>query len=167
MPNPVALHDLPPVPKGSHFPIDLFATLLAHKLRYHRSERDMVILSHELVTVPSDAHSYAAEQRRASRQVHTSTLVVYGDTSAKGSSAMARTVGLPLAYATLRILNGDIRVRGVRTPVDEEVYRPILHDLEGAGIVMKEETSFGEGMGSSLAANLRPPALNRNAYVHS
>ena len=125
----------------------------------------MVILSHELVTVPSHARPQAGE--RHSRRVHTSTLVVHGDPSPEGSSAMARTVGLPLAYATIRVLNGDIRVRGVRAPVDEEVYKPILHDLEGAGIFMKEETSFTEGMSSHLVANFRSPALIHRPHVHS
>jgi hypothetical protein len=38
---------------------------------------------------------------------------------------MAKTVGLPVAMATLQILNGKI-TPGVQLPIRKEVYLPIL-----------------------------------------
>jgi saccharopine dehydrogenase-like NADP-dependent oxidoreductase len=54
-------------------------------------------------------------------------------------TAMAKTVGLPLAMATLLILNGKIKTPGVQLPIREEVYLPILKELEEYGVVFKEE----------------------------
>ncbi len=54
------------------------------------------------------------------------------------NTAMAKTVGLPVAMATLRILNGDITTPGVQLPIQKEVYTPILKELEEYGITFKE-----------------------------
>ena len=54
-------------------------------------------------------------------------------------TAMAKTVGLPVAMATLLILNGKIKTPGVQLPIREEVYLPILKELEEYGVVFKEE----------------------------
>jgi len=65
-----------------------------------------------------------------------STLVEYGIPG--GDSAMARTVGLPLAIATRMVLDGRIVDCGVVTPVKPEIYNPILDELEGVGISFDE-----------------------------
>ena len=54
-------------------------------------------------------------------------------------TAMAKTVGLPVAMATLLILNGKIRTPGVQLPIRKEVYLPILQELEEYGVVFKEQ----------------------------
>jgi hypothetical protein len=58
---------------------------------------------------------------------------------------MAKTVGLPVAMATLLILNGKITTPGVQIPIHKEVYVPILKELEDYGVVFKEQamTYFG------------------------
>ncbi|KAF8321368.1 hypothetical protein DL93DRAFT_2130912 [Clavulina sp. PMI_390] len=138
-------NDLPALPTVPHTPFDLLSMLLAHKLRYHPGERDMVILSHEIITestLPSSS---------SQREVHTSSLITYGDLET-GNSAMARTVGLPLASAALLILDNRVRARGVHSPVESEIYRPVLEELAGRhGITMKETTRVGGGMAKSLA----------------
>ncbi|MFN7331361.1 MAG: saccharopine dehydrogenase C-terminal domain-containing protein, partial [Flavobacterium sp.] len=53
-------------------------------------------------------------------------------------TAMAKTVGLPVAMATLHILNGKITTPGVQLPIRKEVYEPILAELEEYGVVFKE-----------------------------
>jgi saccharopine dehydrogenase-like NADP-dependent oxidoreductase len=55
-------------------------------------------------------------------------------------TAMAKTVGLPAAMATLQILNGKITTPGVQLPIRKEVYLPILKELEEYGVVFKEQT---------------------------
>jgi saccharopine dehydrogenase-like NADP-dependent oxidoreductase len=54
-------------------------------------------------------------------------------------TAMAKTVGLPVAMATLLILNGKITTPGVQLPIRKEVYQPILKELEEYGVVFKEQ----------------------------
>jgi hypothetical protein len=53
-------------------------------------------------------------------------------------TAMAKTVGLPVAMAALAILNGKITTPGVQLPIKREVYEPILAELEAFGVVFKE-----------------------------
>jgi saccharopine dehydrogenase (NADP+, L-glutamate forming) len=59
-------------------------------------------------------------------------LVVKGEDAVY--TAMAKTVGLPLAIATKLILQGKINSRGVKIPVHEEFYKPILKELEKFGV---------------------------------
>ncbi|OCH83748.1 hypothetical protein OBBRIDRAFT_892143 [Obba rivulosa] len=120
---------LPPLPARGTAPIDLFAALLAHKLRFRPAERDLVVLSHEVVTRPALAASGADEE------VHTSSLITYGTEHA---SAMARCVGLPVAFAALQVLDGKVGARGVQGPTEREVYLHVLGRLEEAGLGMKE-----------------------------
>ena len=53
-------------------------------------------------------------------------------------TAMAKTVGLPVAMAALQILNGNIALTGVLLPTHKQVYEPILKELEDYGVVFKE-----------------------------
>lgn len=55
-------------------------------------------------------------------------------------TAMAKTVGLPVAIATLLILNKKITAPGVQLPIKKEVYLPILKELEEYGVVFNEQT---------------------------
>ena len=55
-------------------------------------------------------------------------------------TAMSKTVGLPVAMATLLILNGRITTPGVQLPIQKEVYLPILKELEEYGVVFKEQS---------------------------
>jgi alpha-aminoadipic semialdehyde synthase len=68
-------------------PADALAQQLTHALRYAPHECDLALLHHEIV---------ARGRHSSTEQVHTSTLTAYGDARV---SAMARTVGLPVAYA--------------------------------------------------------------------
>jgi len=54
-------------------------------------------------------------------------------------TAMAKTVGLPVAIAALKILNEEITTPGVQLPIAKEVYEPILKELEEKGIIFHEE----------------------------
>ncbi|KAG5340357.1 hypothetical protein C0989_002087 [Termitomyces sp. Mn162] len=117
---------LPPLPSGAMAPINIFAYLLAHQLAYKPHERDMVVLSHEIIT--RDPHT-------AQERVYTSSLIEYGTDR---SSAMARTVGIPVGIAALLVLDGKIELRGVARPLHESVYMPVLSGLEEFGLNMKE-----------------------------
>ncbi|CAE6459137.1 unnamed protein product [Rhizoctonia solani] len=138
---------LPPVPKGAVTPFDALATLLSYKLRYEPHERDLVLLSHEVVTAPASAPPSDTFDP-ATNEVYTSTLAVYGSSS---GSAMSKTVGLPLAFATLQVLDNSVRTRGVAGPFGEEIYRPVLEGLDTVGLGMREtRITGGEGMARSM-----------------
>ncbi|KAL0948068.1 hypothetical protein HGRIS_010692 [Hohenbuehelia grisea] len=136
---------LPPLPDAPMAPIDLFSILLAHKLRYRKGERDMVVMAHEVITqAMTGAHE---------KEVHTASLVVYGTEKA---SAMARTVGLPVAIAALHVLDGGTPVRGVAGPSHSSVYTHILNELNAAGLGMVERTR-PQHEGKTIEASLAVP----------
>lgn len=129
-------------------PINLFSNILSHRLRYKENERDMVILTHEIVAVPNEPSPdlAAPSSKGEEEEVHTSTLVTYG-TPVKGISAMARTVGLPVAFAALAIADGRVSTRGVYGPSLPEIYEPVLAGLEEAGIGFVENVKLNDQSG--------------------
>jgi alpha-aminoadipic semialdehyde synthase len=121
---------MPILPASPMPPIDIFAYLLAYKLRYKPHERDMVVMSHEVISQP---RKWMGDPGQV--QVHTSSLITYGTPRA---SAMARTVGLPVAIAALNVLDKKVSLVGVVRPNDPSVYLPVLRGLEEVGMGMKE-----------------------------
>jgi saccharopine dehydrogenase (NADP+, L-glutamate forming) len=108
-------------------PIDFLSTIMQEKLRYEAKERDIIVLYHDF------------QAEFANRVAHiTSTLIDKGIVG--GDSAMSRTVSLPAAIAVKLILDGKIAEKGVRIPVDKEIYAPVLDELENLGIVCREKT---------------------------
>ena len=53
-------------------------------------------------------------------------------------TAMAITVGLPLAITTKLLLTGKIKGNGVILPINKEIYEPVLSELESFGIRFEE-----------------------------
>ncbi|BGP19894.1 hypothetical protein JCM10213_008632 [Rhodosporidiobolus nylandii] len=125
--TPSAVPTLPQTPQA---PIDLLSTILAHQLRYEDGERDAVFLHHEVTMRSPDGKD----------ELFTSTLVQYGTPEA---SAMATTVGVPIALGALLHLDGKISQRGVVSPSSEEVWRPLLVSLENEGIKAVEGRKKG------------------------
>jgi saccharopine dehydrogenase (NADP+, L-glutamate forming) len=54
-------------------------------------------------------------------------------------TAMAKTVGLPLAIACKLLLQGKLKSRGVVIPLQPEMYMPILSELKTLGIGLEEK----------------------------
>jgi saccharopine dehydrogenase (NAD+, L-glutamate forming) len=65
-----------------------------------------------------------------------STLVVTGEKNPH--TAMSKTVGLPIAIAVKLILQGKISLRGVKIPVDRQIYEPVMKELKEYGIEFTE-----------------------------
>lgn len=74
--------------------LDELSKVLEGRLKFEENERDMICL-HHIFDVESDGE----------KEQHASSLVVYGD-GPGGHSAMAKTVGLPIAIGTDLILRG-------------------------------------------------------------
>ena len=52
---------------------------------------------------------------------------------------MSITVGTPVAIAVKMILNGKITAKGVKIPIEKNIYEPILKELEDYKIKFIEE----------------------------
>lgn len=103
---------------------------LAKRLALGPSDRDLVVLRHEIDILWPD-------QRHELRGIN---LVCYGQSSSAGYSAMARTVGYPAAIATKMVLDGEIQRKGMILPFIQDIYRPMLKRLKAEGIVAEEKS---------------------------
>jgi saccharopine dehydrogenase-like NADP-dependent oxidoreductase len=89
------------------------------------NEKDMIVMYHK----------FGYELNGEKKQID-SKLVVTGENQT--FTAMAKTVGLPVAMAALKILNGEIKTPGVQIPITKEIYEPILEELKSYGVNFKE-----------------------------
>ena len=105
--------------KGS--PAEILQSLLEKKWVLKKEDKDMIVMQHSF--------KYAKGGKKFKLD---SSLVVKGDDSIY--TAMAKTVGLPAAIAARLILSGKISGRGVKIPVEKEIYIPILKELDNMGI---------------------------------
>ena len=100
--------------------------ILEDKWTLKNDDKDMIVMQ----------HLFGYEIDGEKRQIE-SSLTVIGENQTY--TAMAKTVGLPVAIAALKILKGEITTPGVQLPLSKEVYQPILKELENYGIVFKEK----------------------------
>jgi len=108
-------------------PAQVLQQLLETKWVLKDGDRDMIVMQHEFVF---------NDKEKAGKKI-TSSLVVKGED--RLHTAMAKTVGLPLAIAARLILNGKIRIKGIHIPVQKEIYEPVLSELEKMKIVFSEK----------------------------
>ncbi|MFY0687303.1 MAG: saccharopine dehydrogenase NADP-binding domain-containing protein [Cyclobacteriaceae bacterium] len=102
--------------------------ILKKKWTLDESDRDMIVMWHKF--------DYLDNGRPKQIQSH---MVVEGDDPI--NTAMSKTVGLPLAIGAKNVLEGNISVTGVHIPTINEIYRPILKELESMGFeFMERET---------------------------
>ena len=113
-------------------PAQILQHILEQKWTLEDDDKDMIVMWHRFRYKLNDEH----------KELH-SSMVVKGDD--QKFTAMAKTVGLPLAISVKMILNGTISTPGVHVPILKEIYNPILNELENYGInfIEKEvEPSF-------------------------
>ena len=106
-------------------PAQMLEKILAEKWTLQPDEKDMIVMYHK----------FGYELDGQQKQID-SKMVCIGDDQTY--TAMAKTVGLPVAIAALAILNKKITTPGVQLPTRKEVYLPILSELEKYGIHFKE-----------------------------
>lgn len=121
-----------PLPTSSGTHLEHFATLLSHQLKLEPHERDLVVMHHEVCT-RSDSNKHRTDKVTYD-EVHSATLQVYGK---PGETAMARCVGLPVAFSALKILDEQPTLVGVCGPTDPALYTHVLEQLARAGIKME------------------------------
>ena len=106
-------------------PAQMLQKILQDSWTLQKDDKDMIVMQ----------HLFGYEIDGEKRQIE-SSLIVEGENQTY--TAMAKTVGLPVAIATLKILKGEIKTPGVQLPISKEVYIPILKELELHGIKFTE-----------------------------
>lgn len=109
-------------------PAEALQKILSEKWTLDEDDKDMIVMYHK----------FGFELNGEKKQID-STMVLIGEDQTR--TAMAKTVGLPVAIATLAILNKKITTPGVQIPITKEVYAPILEELESHGIVFNEKNT--------------------------
>lgn len=99
--------------------------ILEDKLKMKPADRDMVVMLHEMEF-----------ERKNIRTKLNAYMIVLGEDSLR--TAISKTVGLPLGILTKLILTGKIGLTGLHIPVMQEVYQPVLKELEEYGIRFEE-----------------------------
>jgi saccharopine dehydrogenase-like NADP-dependent oxidoreductase len=106
-------------------PAQILEKILTDSWKLAPDDKDMIVMYHK----------FGYEINGEKKQIDSKMVTIGEDQT---FTAMARTVGLPVAMAALRILNGQIVTPGVQLPIKKEVYEPILKELESYGIEFKE-----------------------------
>jgi saccharopine dehydrogenase-like NADP-dependent oxidoreductase len=107
-------------------PAQVLEHILNKKWRLNPADKDLVVMWHR----------FAYEHDGKKKEIQ-SSLVVVGDDAI--NTAMARTVGLPLAIAANLLIQGKIEERGVVIPTSKNFYEPILLELKRFGISLEEK----------------------------
>ena len=106
-------------------PAQCLQRILEDQWTLSEKDKDMIVMYHK----------FGYELNGEKKQID-ATMVLEGENQMY--TAMAKTVGLPVGIAALKILNGEITKPGVQLPIDREVYTPILKELAVHGIRFKE-----------------------------
>ena len=106
-------------------PAQILEHILNDSWTLQPEDKDMIVMYHK----------FGYEINGEKKQID-SKMVCIGDDQTY--TAMAKTVGLPVAMATIQILNGKITTPGVQLPINKEVYLPIIKELEEFGVIFKE-----------------------------
>jgi len=107
-------------------PAQILQQLLEKKWKLENNDIDMIVMQHQF------GYKINGEEK-----LMTSSLVVEGKDNIQ--TAMAITVGTPVAIATKLILTGVIKTTGVHVPVIKEIYKPVLEELKDYGIKFIEQ----------------------------
>ena len=107
-------------------PAQILQSILEDSWTLADNEKDMIVMYHK----------FGYEINGEKKQID-ANMVVIGEN--RVHTAMAKTVGLPVAIATLLILNKKITTPGVQIPLHKEVYTPILKELTTYGIIFNEK----------------------------
>ena len=113
------------LPKTKGSPAQLLQAILEIDWELQTEDRDMIVMQHLFEIKTSEGIKKVS-----------SSLVSFGQDSVH--TAMAMTVGLPLAIAVDLFLDGKIQLAGLHIPVIPALYEPILEELGKKGIGFEE-----------------------------
>lgn len=104
------------LPLTSGSPAQILQSILEEDWELYPEDRDMIVMQ----------HLFEIKTNTGIKEIR-SSLVCFGTDSTY--TAMAKTVGLPLAIAVDLFLQGKIKEIGLRRPITKEFYEPILLQL--------------------------------------
>ncbi|MEP0711217.1 saccharopine dehydrogenase C-terminal domain-containing protein [Algoriphagus sp.] len=114
------------LPKVNGSPAAILQAILEKNWTLHPEDKDMIVMQ----------HLFEIKTAEGTKEIK-SSLVSFGEDASY--TAMAKTVGLPLAIAVDSFLDGKINLTGLHVPVLPEIYNPILDELGRRGIRFEEE----------------------------
>ncbi len=106
-------------------PAQVLQHILEQKWTMDPDDHDMIVMYHKF-----------GYELNGEKHMIESSMVSIGRNSKE--TAMARTVGLPVAIAAKNILNGNITTPGVQIPITKEIYTPMLEELAEHEIIFTE-----------------------------
>jgi len=108
-------------------PAQILQKILMDSWTLNSDDKDMIVMYHK----------FGYELQGKKHQID-ATMVCIGEN--KTYTAMAKTVGLPVAIATLKVLNKEISGKGIQIPTKRSIYTSILKELEFFDIIFKEKS---------------------------
>ena len=118
-----------PIKISNATPAQILQSLLEEKWKLNSGDKDMIVMQH-----------YFGYTENKKEKAIVSSLVVKGES--ESHTAMAKTVGLPLATTVKNILTGKLNCKGVCIPSTPEIYNPLLDELKEFGIEFDERQLF-------------------------
>lgn len=122
----LGIYEEKPIRLNDASPAQILQSLLEEKWLLKSEDKDMIVMQH-----------YFGYTLNGKEKAIVSELVVKGESQTH--TAMAKTVGLPLAITVKNILTGKIKLTGVQMPTVKEIYEPLLAELEQFDIVFREK----------------------------
>ena len=110
-------------------PAQALQKILEDKWTLKDDDKDMIVMYHKFVYILDGQHHEIISYMANIGEDRTYT-------------AMSNTVGLPAAICAKMILNGTISMKGVQIPIHQEIYEPVLKELESYGISFEEKKIF-------------------------
>jgi saccharopine dehydrogenase-like NADP-dependent oxidoreductase len=108
-------------------PAQLLQVLLEEKWLLRKGDKDLIVMQHQF--------EYTRAGEEGVKKILSSLEIVGQDDH---HTAMALTVGLPLAITVKNFLSGQFELAGVQIPIRPEIYEPMLRELEEYNIRFSE-----------------------------
>ena len=107
-------------------PAQILQKILQDKWSLREEDKDMIVMWHK----------FNFSQKGVDKEIRSHMVYIGKDNK---FTAMSDTVGLPLGIAAKLLLRGKIKNRGVKLPIEREIYLPVLSELEQLGITFEEK----------------------------
>jgi saccharopine dehydrogenase (NADP+, L-glutamate forming) len=121
----LGLLDSKEIPANAKTPAQALQSLIEERWKLQTNDLDMIVMQHEWIVTKG------SEEKEV-----TSSLVLKGKPGIE--TAMAQTVGLPMAIAAMLLVEEKLNAKGLHRPITKEFYEPILLALEKYGISFQE-----------------------------
>ncbi|MCC6372760.1 MAG: saccharopine dehydrogenase NADP-binding domain-containing protein [Bacteroidia bacterium] len=110
-------------------PAQLLQALLEEKWKLNEDDKDMIVMQHQF-------EYHLKNDNKKTHRLESSLVVIGKDNK---HTAMALTVGLPLAITVKNFICKKFELYGVQIPNVKQIYTPMLSELEEHGIVFTEK----------------------------